>query len=192
MAGSSFTNDQLETRDAFFTRIVQQHGGLLYRVAYSVLRNPEDAEDAVGDALVKLLRSKGWQAIGNERAFLARSVWRTALDRLAGRMPAGDDDGIALVLLEDSGPSPERSAVLTDERSLLNALVDRLPAELRDPLLLSAVEELNSREIGELLHLPEGTVRTRLMRARQQLRAQYEAMERDTRGREVAARGAEQ
>ena len=74
---------------------------------------------------------------------------------------------------------------------MVHTLIDRLPADLREPLLLSAVEEMNSREIGELLDLPEGTVRTRLMRARQQLRAQYETFLDSVGGREVAARGPE-
>lgn len=178
-------------RDAFFARIVPQHARLLYRVAYSVLRNPADAEDAVAEALLKLVRSGAWQNITNERAFLARSVWRSALDRLAARLPSGDEGLEALDLVADSGPSPERSAMDRHERIVLHALIDRLPMELREPLLLSAVEELNSREIGELLDLPEGTVRTRLMRARRQLREQYEELQRNRRGREVAARGTE-
>lgn len=188
-AGSQPNHEPTLSRDAFFERVLHQHARLLYRVAHSVLRNPADAEDAVADALLKLIRSGAWQNINNERAFLARSVWRSALDRLAQRSPAGDDAGDALGLLQDDGPSPERSVMDLDEHAVLHALIDRLPAELRDPLLLSAVEELNSREIGEAMHLPEGTVRTRLMRARRQLREQYDELQHNRRGREVAARG---
>lgn len=49
-------------------------------------------------------------------------------------------------------------------------MIDALPEDLRLPLVLSAFEELNSREIGSILGVPEGTVRTRLQRARQILR----------------------
>jgi len=49
-------------------------------------------------------------------------------------------------------------------------MIDALPEELRLPLVLSTAEELNSREIGAILRIPEGTVRTRLQRARQILR----------------------
>ena len=48
--------------------------------------------------------------------------------------------------------------------------MDALPEELRQPLALSTVQELNSREIAAILDIPEGTVRTRLMRARQLLK----------------------
>ncbi len=192
MAGSTPSNDSTKMRDAFFTRIVNQHAGLLYRVAYSVLRNSADAEDAVSDALLKLLRSSAWQTVTNERSFLARTVWRCALDRFGARPPANEGEDAFLRLEDDHQPSPESSAVSADLRAVLNALIDRLPADLRDPLLLSAVEEMNSRQIGEVLDLPEGTVRTRLMRARQQLRAQFDELQQNARGREVAARGPEQ
>ena len=190
MAGPTLSNDATELRDAFFTRVVQQHARLLYRVAYSILRNPADAEDAVADALLKLVRSGAWQGVTNERSFLARTVWRCALDRFGTRPPANDGDA-ALLQIENDQPSPEYNAVSAGQHALLHALIDRLPADLRDPLLLSAVEEMNSRQIGEVMDLPEGTVRTRLMRARQQLRAHYEEFERNARGREVAARGPE-
>jgi len=72
-----------------------------------------------------------------------------------------------------------------DERALLQELIDGLAEELRQPLLLSAMEEMSSREIGEMMGLPEGTVRTRLMRARSELKKQFEALQ--AAGREVAA-----
>ena len=188
MAGPIPSNDPTTRRDAFFARIVHQHARLLYRVAFSVLRNPADAEDAVADALLKLLRTSSWQTVTNERAFLARTVWRTALDRFGARQPATAAD-LELLQLEDGHPTPEHSAAAAEQRALLHTLIDRLPTELREPLLLSAVEELNSREIGEAMHLPEGTVRTRLMRARAVLREQFQTRDRSTRDREVAARG---
>jgi RNA polymerase sigma-70 factor (ECF subfamily) len=54
-------------------------------------------------------------------------------------------------------------------------MIDALPEELRQVLVLSAIEELNSREIAALLGIPEGTVRTRMMRAREALKRQFEA-----------------
>jgi RNA polymerase sigma-70 factor (ECF subfamily) len=54
-------------------------------------------------------------------------------------------------------------------------MIDALPEELRLPLILSAGDELNSREIGQVLGIPEGTVRTRLQRARDLLRRKLAA-----------------
>jgi len=163
-----------ETRDEAFSRIVHQHARLMYRVAHSLLRHPQDAEDAVQDALLKLYRGDAWRNMQDERAFLARTVWRTAFDRL--QMRPAPSDGVAELLLRDLRPSPEEAAAEDDEQTLLHALIDQLPPELRQPLLLSAIDELTSREIGLAMDLPEGTVRTRLMRARNELRRNFEAL----------------
>ena len=64
---------------------------------------------------------------------------------------------------------------LIRERILLRALIDNLPEKLRQPLALSV--EMNSREIAAAMGIPEGTVRTRLMRARQMLREKMTALE---------------
>jgi RNA polymerase sigma-70 factor (ECF subfamily) len=58
----------------------------------------------------------------------------------------------------------------------LRRLIDGLPEELRQPLVLSAVEEMTSREVGVAMGIPEGTVRTRVMRARAELKRRFAAM----------------
>ncbi len=168
----NLTND---IRDEAFSRIVHEHSRLMYRVAHSLLRHPQDAEDAVQDALLKLYRGNAWQSMQDERAFLARTVWRTAFDRLQSRSPLVDDD-TAELRLRDTRPTPEETATENAEQNLLHTLIDRLPPELRQPLLLSAIDELSSREIGLTMDIPEGTVRTRLMRARAELRRNFEAL----------------
>ena len=165
--------------------LIDEHAALLFRVAYAVLRQPEDAEDAVQDALLKVHRSGALKDVENERAFLARSVFNAALDRKARRREVQIDDAAELQL-EDPRPGPDKAAAESDQRALLGAWIEALPGDLRQTLLLSAVEGLNSREAAEVLGIPEGTVRTRLLRARHLLRAQWENMQR--RGRpEVAA-----
>jgi RNA polymerase sigma-70 factor (ECF subfamily) len=153
-------------------------------VAYSLLRHAQDAEDAVQDALLKLYRGESWRGMQDERAFLARVVWRSALDRRTARPEMADDEAADL-RIPDARPSPESAAAAGDERALLQELMEALPEKLKQPLLLSAMEEMTSREIGEVMDLPEGTVRTRLMRARSELQTQFE--ERNAAGREVAA-----
>ena len=178
------SNQSSADREIFFARLAEEHACFLYRVAYSLLRHAQDAEDAVQDALLKLYRGESWRGMQQERAFLARVVWRAALDRRAARRAAVDDEGAELRVL-DTRPSPERAVSDGDERALLQELIEALPDELKQPLLLSAVEEMSSREIGEVMGLPEGTVRTRLMRARSELRMRFEAL--NAAGREVAA-----
>jgi protein TonB len=104
-----------QEREAAFVRIVGEHARFLYRVAHSLLRHPQDAEDAVQDALLKLYRGESGRALlasgslRDERAFLARVVWRAALDRHAARPVTAEDD-TAAQRLADTRPTPESAA----------------------------------------------------------------------------------
>jgi RNA polymerase sigma-70 factor (ECF subfamily) len=162
-------------RDTRFAELAERQARFMFRVAHGLLRNVEDAEDAVQEALLKLYRGEGWRAIEDERAFLARTVWRVGLD-VAARRPKGteplEDDGE----FRAAGESAEQSLVGHGERELLRRLIEALPEELRQPLVLSAIEEMTSREVGVAMGIPEGTVRTRVMRARAELKRRFEAM----------------
>lgn len=158
--------------DAEFAALVLRQSRFVFRVAYAVLLNSHDAEDAVQETFLKLYRNRGWEKAENERAFLARVAWRVAVDlrrRSRPLTPVGDPSPLA----DDSPspePGPEDAMVSANRDALVHAMIDALPEELRVPLVLSAFDELNSREIGRILGIPEGTVRTRLQRARQTLR----------------------
>ncbi len=179
-------NNRIEADEAFLTRLVAEHAALLYRVAYAVLRHAQDAEDAVQDALLKLHRAGTLPDLENERGFLSRIVWRTALDRLNARRLLLDDPALAFQLA-DTRPDPESTLADSDEQALLGCWIEELPEELRHTLRLAAVEGLNSREAGEVLGIPEATVRTRLHRARALLHERFAQLN-TRRGRtEVAA-----
>ena len=163
--------------DAEFTALVQRQSRFAFRVAYAVLLNSYDAEDAVQEMFLKLYRNRGWMQAENERAFLARVAWRTAVD-LRRRLPAPDysRDCLQPNELLSPRPSPEETIATADEHARVHALIDSLAEELRVPLVLSAYEELNSREIAKAIGVPEGTVRTRLQRARQLLRQKLSSL----------------
>jgi RNA polymerase sigma-70 factor (ECF subfamily) len=157
--------------EAAFTALVQRQSRFVFRVAYAVLLNAHDAEDAVQETFLKLYRNGGWQQAENEQAFLARTAWWVALDRrrtAKSALAAASPDSVPD--LESPQPGPETALVDANQHALVHAMIDSLPEDLRMPLVLSASEELNSREIGAILRIPEGTVRTRLQRARQLLR----------------------
>ncbi|CAN5495968.1 RNA polymerase sigma factor [soil metagenome] len=168
--------ETVDARDRAFAALVERQSGLMFRVAYALLRNAHDAEDAVQEAFLKLYRGEAWRRMDNEKAFLARTVWRVALDRRSPKSGVMND--VAEMELEDGGSSPEANAVDGQERELLRRLIDVLPEELRQVLLLSAVEEMTSREVGIAMGIPEGTVRTRWMRAKAELKKRFEAEKR--------------
>lgn len=179
-AGGSRTLKRAEEEEAAaeFTALVERQARFLYRVAYSVVKNAQDAEDVVQEAFLKLYRTGAWRGMQEEKAYLARVAWRIAVERLARlsqrEMVDGGDEVERLASLE---ASPEVSALRSAEEMQLRRLIDELPEELRQTLVLSALEEMNSREVGLVMGIPEGTVRTRLMRARAELRKGFEASE---------------
>lgn len=156
---------------------VREHSRLVYAVAYSVLRNHHDAEDATQETFVRFWRQHGrWRLIRKPRAWLARTAWRVALDSRKKRQ-AKDDSSVplseaaeAILQLRAAGLPADEIAARGEMAMLLNVLIESLPEELRNPLALSMAEELSSPEISALLKIPEGTVRQRLWQARQILK----------------------
>ena len=166
--------------EAQFTALVQRQSRFVFRVAYAVLLNAADAEDVVQETFLKLYRNRGWPNIENERAFLARVAWRMAVDNRphsaewANSLYTAADD---VTDAPSPQPGPEQTLLAADRHAVVHSMIDALPEELRLPLVLSTSDELNSREIGLVLGVPEGTVRTRLQRARQLLRQKLVAHE---------------
>lgn len=158
--------------EAEFAGLVERQWRFAYKVAWAVLRQAEDAEDAAQEMFLRVFRTQAWRGLRDERAFVARAAWRTAVDRLRQRRPDAEleDDRVA-----DEIPGPEATAVAADWEAAVHRLIDHLPEILRQPLALSV--EMNSREIAAAMGIPEGTVRTRLMRARAVLREKIAAME---------------
>ena len=164
-----------KARDAAFAALADRHARFLYRVAYGLLRNAEDAEDAVQETVLKLFRDNAWQAMEDEKAFLATAVWRAGLDRLstAGAKAMKHAADVSEMEIASADLSPEESAVGAQARMVMKALIEALPELLRQPLVLSAVEGMRSHEVASVLGIPEGTVRTRVMRAKAELRKRF-------------------
>ena len=170
--------------EAQFAGLVERQWRFAYRVAWAMLRNAHDAEDVAQEAFLKIWRARAWTGMRDERAYVARTAWRAAVDRIRAG-PAthatatgprdGADPSAAIEDIADSSRSPEERVAAEDWEAAIHRLIDSLPEELRQVLVLSV--EMNSREIAAAMGLAEGTVRTRLMRARGMLREKMTAME---------------
>ena len=156
----------LATTEARFASLVERRSRFVFRVVWAVLRNVHDAEDVVQETFLKLYRSGAWEQMEDERAFLARAAWRMAVSRVKAvrpqQLPA--DTRAAL-------KTPEQIAIAADWNTVVQKLIDALPEDLHQPLALSAIDELTSVQIALVMGISEGTVRTRIMRARQILKA---------------------
>jgi RNA polymerase sigma-70 factor, ECF subfamily len=168
---TSAVNDEARQRaeDAALAALVDQYAGALYRVAFSVLRNQADAEDAVQEAFVRVLRHRDTLGeVRDHRVWLIRIVWNIVLDRKrrAKTRPETDDVADLARVLPMKGLSAEEQAAAAQHHAHVLACLDQLPAKERQVMMLSAFEELSSVEIAEVLEISESSVRSRLFRAR--------------------------
>jgi RNA polymerase sigma-70 factor (ECF subfamily) len=154
-----------------FTALVQRQSRFVFQVAFSMLRNVHDAEDVVQETFLRLYRSGQWDSIENERAYLARAAWRIAVDRRRKKTTCDLSPD-----LRDTAADPEHAVLTSDWKSTVHRLIDALPEELRQPLALSTVQAMTSKEIAEAMGIPDVTVRGRLMRARQILKEKLVAL----------------
>jgi RNA polymerase sigma-70 factor (ECF subfamily) len=151
---------------------VREHARLVYRVAYSVLRNHHDAEDATQETFVRVLRYRRQLAgVRDQRTWLARIAWRVAVDRRGKKSEVAlDDDNGAVAEIRSQAADAEEILLRAETRRMVHKLIVALPAKLRDPLTLSTLEEMAPADIAEVLGIKEAAVRSRLFRARQILR----------------------
>jgi RNA polymerase sigma-70 factor (ECF subfamily) len=150
---------------------VRQHARFVFKVAYGVLRNPYDAEDVVQEVFLRVHRN-GTRGVRDLPAWLASIAFRLAIDHK--RKPEALD--IAEFDLAATAPDAEHVAIRRQQIDQVQRLIAALPEDLRYPLVLSALEELNSRQIAEVLDIPESSVRGRISRARQILREKLAAV----------------
>ena len=171
--------DELET-------LVRDYARLVYRIAFSVLRNAEDAEDAVQEVFTRVLRSRHkLREVIDRKAYLARIAWRVAIDLRRTRPEISidahyeDEGGGAQPVigeLRDKQASLEQLASDRQMMRLVQQAIAALPADLREALTLATIEELSAAEAGTVLGVAEATVRTRVFRARQLLRQKLSAV----------------
>lgn len=151
---------------------VRQHSQMVYRIAYSVLRNHHDAEDATQETFVRVLKARRkLSAVDDPRKWLARIAWRVAVGRKGKSLDVSlEEVGQVVARLRSTGV-PADDAVRGEEVSTaLERLIPTLPRRLRDVVALSTVEEMPPPDIAAILEISEAAVRSRLFRARQILR----------------------
>ena len=159
-------------QDAFRV-LVERYQKLVYTLALRMLNVPADAEDAAQEAFLS-----AWKALPRFRMDAKFSTWlyrltvNAATDVLRRRRKEPDslDDAERPVQAADRTDTPEEAAQRAERRTMVRRAIGALSENHRQILLLREVTGLSYEEIGAALELSPGTVRSRLARARKELR----------------------
>jgi RNA polymerase sigma-70 factor (ECF subfamily) len=157
-----------ESLEREFEQAVGASADLVVRVAFSVLRRREDAEEVAQEAFARAYRRfRDLRDPQQFRAWMVRVTWRLAIDRWRADRRREAREQVADL---DSGHSNAEEQTARSERAaILWKAIDALPEKLRGVLILAALEGHGVREVAALLDIPEGTVKSRLFLARKGL-----------------------
>ncbi|VTU44872.1 RNA polymerase sigma factor [Variovorax sp. RA8] len=163
-----------------FECIMRRHNRLLFRTARSVLKSDAETEDALQESYLR-----AWRALPTFRSEAKLSTWlmRIVINEALGRLrrcgaqvipldTAMESDELQAEesLVDDQDLQPERVAMRSQVRRLMEVRIGMLPEAFRTVFVLRAVEEMSVEEVSAALDVPEATVRTRFFRARGLLR----------------------
>ena len=162
-----------------FEQLLLKYQAPIYNLCLRMTGNPEDAADMTQEAFLKAWRSlSSFQFESSFSTWLYRLTTNTCLDYLRSlkRRPqcsltVEDDEGEEQVLdVTDEAPTPEEALLSAEDHSQLVHALSQLEASQRQIITLRVVNDLSYAEIAEILDVKEGTVKSRLARARDNLR----------------------
>src|SRR5436853_847658 len=149
--------------------LVREHSRLVFRIAYSVVRNHADAEDVVQEVFLRVAKH-GATGIEDAKAWISRIAWRASVDRFRSLGRANQEE------FDERLHSPqtrqlgtEQQVISREKLELLDRMIAALPEKERDALLLTSIEEMSSAEAAKVLGATETSIRAQVFRARQRL-----------------------
>lgn len=162
-----------------FGTLVETYQDRVYNLALRMCGNPDDAFDLSQEAFFRAWRGlSGFQGEAAFSTWLFRLTANVCLDWLRAKkrrptvsLTAVDDDGEEVQMeIADPGKSPEEILEAAEDRAALAKAMNQLPVEYRQILTMRAINYMSYTEIADALQLREGTVKSRLSRARLALR----------------------
>lgn len=162
-----------------FGLLVEKYQTKVYNLALRMSGNEDDAFDLSQEAFLR-----AWRNLGSFQFESAFSTWlfrltsNVCLDFLRARKRKAtvsltvtdDEDGETQLELRDPAKTPEEALLAAEDRRLLTQALNELPAVQRQILTMRAIDDLSYAQIAEILQIEEGTVKSRLSRARAALR----------------------
>jgi RNA polymerase sigma-70 factor (ECF subfamily) len=159
------------------------HNRRIYNLCYRFTNSPDNAEDLTQDVFIKVYRTlasydveKGafttW-LITLTRNLLVDHFRRSRMDRVTDSIDAGlteVDDSVSLGdRLPDRGPSPADRLASQETQKMVQQALAKLSPDLREAVILRDLQDMDYKEISQVLRVPEGTVKSRINRGRTEL-----------------------
>lgn len=169
----------LKNEPLAFEELLQKYKNRVFSLIYRMVQHPEDAEDIAQESFIKAFRHL--DSYDPSRPFISwlfKIANNTTLDFLRVKNPEtlsihGDENPIEIA---DNRFSQDLALDAAFQKEKLEKLLNALPPLYRQALILRHQEGLNYKEIGEILQVPEGTVKIRLFRARNLMKEKWAAL----------------
>lgn len=156
--------------EAVFAELVRRHQNRVFRFLLRMMNCREEALELTQDTMLKAFRAlPGWRPDAAFGTWLFHIASNSATDRLRRKKVVKYEPIEEHMEFPDPAAGPEEALQSAQRYRILEAALQRLQEDYREVLLLREVEEMSYAEIGEVLGLREGTVKSRIARARQAL-----------------------
>lgn len=163
--------------------IVRLHSRRIYNLCYRFTSSPDDAQDLTQDVFIKVYRTLGTYDVDKgafttwlttlTRNLLVDHFRRSRQDRLTESIDAGlreEEDSLSLSdRLEDQAPNPDDRLASKETQKMVQQALTHLSPDLREAVILRDLQDLDYKEIAQVLKVPEGTVKSRINRGRMEL-----------------------
>jgi len=165
-----------------FNALMLPHMAAAYNLAQWLTGNRDDASDVVQESYLRAMRFFSGYRGGAARAWMLTIVRNTSLNWLAQKRgqktvplpePGNEEDGGGVVEIVDDKVDLEFDLIQKEAAATMDQLIEALPVQYREVVILREIEELSYKEIAEVIGMPIGTVMSRLARARKAIQEHW-------------------
>lgn len=168
---------------AAWEEVVRLHQRRIYNLCYRFTNSPDDAQDLTQDVFIRVYRTLGSYDVGKgafstwlttlTRNLLVDHFRRTKQERMTDSMDVGireEENSPALSeQIPDRGPAPDDRLASKETQAVVRRALARLSPDLREAVILRDLQDMDYKEIAQVLRVPEGTVKSRINRGRMEL-----------------------
>lgn len=164
--------------DDKFVELIRKHQDKVYRHAFYLLKNSEDAKDMAQETFIKAWQHRAILREDTAHSWMLKCVQNLCFNQLKRRkfqVHLDDEAGDTLEMLlhthsYQSNPTPDEIAIKLELKQLVRQAVEELPSTMRSTIIMREFEEMSYKQIANELEQPENSVKSTLFRARKQLR----------------------